>query len=208
MSTNLDKTRITNENMDELNEEVDASEFEPDEAVSEDEGDAASEEEQVESDESTDSEDDDSDDDAEDTSILKERLRVAQEKLDRKTHELERAKKEKKEAPKASSPEDMDVVRLEARGFLNEDEQNLIIRAAKLDGISVIEAAKDDMVLEKIERMRKVKKAERSVDRPTSGSPSVKKDVDYYIRTGKMPTDPVLIAARADRLAEMSRKSR
>lgn len=187
----------------------------PDDAGNEreDESDASEEEEQDASDADPDGdagEDDGEDPDEEDPGLLKERLRIVEEKLDRRNQEVDRLKKDRKESPreKVASTEDPMLARLEARGFLDKEEQELIIRAAKLDGVTPIEAAQDELVLEKIERMRKVKKASRAIDGSSGGSRPAKKDVDYYIRNNKVPSDPELAAQRAERLAQMSQARR
>lgn len=142
----------------------------------------------------------------EDTHFLKERARILQEKLDRREAELERLKtrKPKPDDAPASNGTDTDIIRLEARGFLKKDEQDEIVRAAKSMGVSTVEAAEDEYVLAKIERMRKAKRAAQAADAPSNGSPVARRDANYYIRKGEMPKDPDMIAKVQTELARRS----
>lgn len=152
------------------------------------------------------------DSEGEDSSILKEQLRIAQEKSERYRAERDRLKnaktklldKEEKET-KQTKPE-LDVIRLEARGYTNQEEQEEILRAAKSLGVTPIEAAEDEFVLQKIQRMRAAKRAATSVDRPSNGSPLMSKNVDYYIRKGEIPKDKKMLEEVQVELARRSRE--
>lgn len=193
-----DKTEETNE------EDVEETEPEQDE---EDTGEESAR--GTDADEAGDTEEEES---GEDPQLLKERLRIAEEKADRYKLERDRLKerpsKIEKESETVSSPEELAIIRLEARGFRNSDEQKEILRAAKSMGITPVEAAEDEYVLAKIERMRRTKKAAGAVDRPSNGSGTVKKDVNYYIRKGILPTDRNMLAEVQDELARQARSGR
>jgi hypothetical protein len=85
--------------------------------------------------------------------------------------------------------EDITVARLEARGYIEADEQEEIIRAAKALGISAIDAIKDELVLARIEKIRNKKKTQDATPEPKGRASGVQRDVNYYISKGEMPTD-------------------
>jgi hypothetical protein len=108
-------------------------------------------------------------------------------------------KPEKEPEPKAPviDPEAIknslrDELRLEAQGF-NEDEQKIIKRAATALGVSLLDAAKDDIVKGKIEAMREEQKVQNAIPSPSGKAGSTDTNsVEYYLRTGEIPEDDEL----------------
>jgi len=96
---------------------------------------------------------------------------------------------ETKVAPVASSTEDVTIARLEARGFIDSDEQDAILKASKVLGVSPVDALKDELVLAQIERIRNNKKTQAAVPDSRGRSNAEKKGVEYYIQKGIIPED-------------------
>lgn len=183
---------------DQVTEEAEETEADAEEDSSEEE--SADEAEETEADEAGNEETE------EDVQLLKEQNRIIQEKLDRKEAELSRLKKRETKRPEASSETapDLDLIRLEARGYTKKEEQDAILQAAKSLGVSPIEAAEDEFVLAKIDRMRKAHRAAAAADRPSNGSPVTKRDANYYIRKGELPKDPAMLAKVQEELARQA----
>jgi hypothetical protein len=112
-------------------------------------------------------------------------------RLQKQKEKPEVVKAELKVEPKKPKQEneDIDRLRLEARGFLNEDEQDVILKFSKGLGISAVEAAKDDLITAKIEKMRSEEKTANAIPTPSGKAGSQKHDVDYYISKGEFPDD-------------------
>ena len=100
---------------------------------------------------------------------------------------VETVKTESKVKP--DTQEELDRLRLEARGYLDESEQDIILKFSKGMGVSPVEAAKDDLVKMKIERMREEAKTQNAIPTPSGKAGSQKHDVDYYISKGEFPDD-------------------
>lgn len=85
--------------------------------------------------------------------------------------------------------EDMTLARLEARGYLDSDEQEIIVKASKVLGVNPVDALKDELVLAQIERIRNNKKTQAAVPDSRGRSSAEKKGVEYYIAKGIIPED-------------------
>lgn len=79
--------------------------------------------------------------------------------LEREHEKAKRAIIKSKEKPKRpESSDDTSILRLEARGFLNKEDQEYIVRFAKTENISVVDALDDIIVQDRLrenERRRK-----------------------------------------------------
>ncbi|MGI8467736.1 MAG: hypothetical protein ACR2N3_04720 [Pyrinomonadaceae bacterium] len=91
--------------------------------------------------------------------------------------------------PKKKDDDEIDRLRLEARGFLDESEQDIILKYSKGLGIPLTEAVKDDLITSKIEKMRQDQKTENAIPNPSGKAASQKHDVEYYISKGELPDD-------------------
>jgi tellurite resistance protein len=100
-----------------------------------------------------------------------------------------------KEAPRVESSSDVVVARLEARGFIDSDEQDVIIKASKVLGLNAVDATKDELVLAQIERIRNNKKTQAAVPDSQGKATGAKKDVNYYISKGIVPEDEKMFDA-------------
>jgi hypothetical protein len=88
--------------------------------------------------------------------------------------------------------EELTRVRLESKGF-NDDEQDVILKASKALGITAVEAAKDDIVIGKINAMREEIKTNNAIPSPSGKAGKTDTNsVDYYLRTGEIPEDDAL----------------
>ncbi len=107
--------------------------------------------------------------------------------------------------PQADLNDDLIRARLEARGFLDEAEQDVIIKASKALGLSPFQAANDDIVMAKIDAMRQEHKTNNAIPTPSGKAGTQKHDVDYYIEKGELPDDPEMF----DKVqAELVRRSK
>lgn len=93
------------------------------------------------------------------------------------------------EAPKVENSNDIIVARLEARGYIDTDEQDIIVKASKVLGVNPVDAIKDELVLAQIERIRNNKKTQAAVPDSRGRAEGSKKDVNYYISKGLIPED-------------------
>jgi len=95
-------------------------------------------------------------------------------------------------AEKAADPsEELIRARLEVRGFLDEAEQDVILKYAKGLGISPMLASGDELITAKIAQMRKERKTNDAIPSP-SGKANTKQtnSVEYWIEKGEIPDDP------------------
>jgi hypothetical protein len=93
--------------------------------------------------------------------------------------------------------EDVTRARLEARGILDEDEQDEVMRAAKLLGITPVKALDDDIVKGKLKAMRDQKATKEATPAPGSRGGGTSTDnigrlADKAFETGELPRDPAL----------------
>jgi hypothetical protein len=95
-----------------------------------------------------------------------------------------------------SNSEDVTRARLEARGILDEDEQDEVMRAAKLLGVSPIKALDDDIVKGKLKAMRDQKATKEATPAPGSRGGGTTDNIgrlaDKAFETGELPRDPAL----------------
>jgi stage II sporulation protein AB (anti-sigma F factor) len=120
----------------------------------------------------------------------------------------EKSKKKAKEAPKKEAPAADDAVlsRLETRGVMEADDQNYVLRFAKAEGISPIEALSDPIV---IDRMKANEKTRTSVDatprsnnRANTTQDEVAVAVKKFEQSGELPDgNPALTAKILKRLS-------
>lgn len=191
----------TDEELDDDSDEDDSDDTSDDSDSDEDEDDS----------DSSDTTDDGSDEDSE-----------ADEKKKRKLTTIDRLKKERDEwkakatgeKPKSStkvkkSTEDHALLaRLENRGVMHPDDQAYVIKFAKADGISPIDALKDQVVKDRLERNKKVRLQNKSTPAPSNRTGKVTKNLDYYINKGILPSDPVLAEKVQDEMARRAKAGR
>ena len=120
---------------------------------------------------------------------------------------IEKSKKKAKDTPKREeSTDDAVLSRLETRGVMEADDQNYVLRFAKAEGISPIEALSDPIV---IDRMKANEKARTSVDatprsnnRANTTQDEVAVAVKKFEQSGELPDgNPALTAKILKRLS-------
>lgn len=96
-----------------------------------------------------------------------------------------------------------------ALGIKDTEEQKFVTDAAKRLGISVYEAANDELVAARLDKMREAKKTKDATPSPSRGSgggtANITKLAEKALSTGELPTDPEL---KAKVRAEMRRISK
>lgn len=112
----------------------------------------------------------------------------------------------KPEAPKDEPNDDVIRTRLEVRGFLDAEEQDIIIKASKALGMTPLEAAQDEIVKGRINQLREQKKTQNAVP-PPGGRAGAKNThtVDYYIEKNIVPDDPEMAEKVQNEIARRSR---
>lgn len=146
---------------------------------------------------------------AEDVDTLKEQLA----KKDEQNRQLyarlkKQEKKEPAKAPETPKPEPalapvsndteelkQKLTKLELRelGFKTQEEQEIVLNAAKLGGLTLEQAAENKFVKAQIEEMREERRVQDATPPPSGrGGTRDTNSVDYYIRTGEIPEDDEL----------------
>jgi len=126
--------------------------------------------------------------------------------------ELKELKKKAPLAAGALSPEaEARITRSElfGLGIKDADDQKYVTDAAKRLGVSVYEAANDELITAKLDKMREARQTKDATPSPTRGSgggtANVTKLAEKALATGELPTDP---ATREKVRAEMRRISK
>jgi len=134
-------------------------------------------------------------------SELEERLREARREQDKRWKDRIKSLKgdedSKENSPKVIdsgvvSKEELDRFRLEAKGVEDKASQDFILRYAKLEGMSVSEAMKDELVQAKlnklsadVERMRATQSPTNRTGRPREKTPE---ELARQVEKGQLPT--------------------
>lgn len=158
-----------------------------------------------------DSNEDDSTSDSDEMVMSKADYETLQERLKKAEAMAGYAKRKADTKPEPSTPSDDAILsRLEARGYLEKEEQDVIMGLSKKTGIHPIELLQDidtaELVKAKIEGMRKKKETNSAMPnvsgRPTSDRRNeLDRWVDKYNKTGEMP-DPYKEPELFDKLEE------
>jgi hypothetical protein len=81
-------------------------------------------------------------------------------------------------------------------GIKDADEQKFVTDAAKRLGVSVYEAANDELIAARLEKMREARKTKEATPAPSRGNgastSNVTKLAEKALATGELPTDPAL----------------
>jgi hypothetical protein len=113
-----------------------------------------------------------------------------------------------KEQTQSSSTGDqkrLDRIELNSLGIKDREEQDLILGAAQRLGVSLSEAASDDVVSAKLEKMREARKTKDATPAPSrtgQSTANVTRLAEKALSTGELPSDPKL---RTEVRAEMKR---
>ena len=134
----------------------------------------------------------------------------SQEEIDWKTRAIkaekaiEKAKKKQKSEPK-ESVEDLTLARLEARGVLNQDDQEYVLKYAKVEGINPIEALQDEFVQERLKANERTRKSAQATPKGNNRAGTSTDDVNIWVKrykqNGSLPEgNPALTAKVLDAL--------
>lgn len=112
---------------------------------------------------------------------------------------IEKAKKKQKSEPK-ESVEELTLARLEARGILEEDDQQFILKYAKVEGIDPVKAVGDDFVQERIKanerKRRSAAAAPEGNNRAQGKQDEVAVWVKKYKQNGALPDNNPSLTAK------------
>ena len=135
---------------------------------------------------------------AEDTKDYRKMAEDQRKRAEKAEAELKKLKpKPNQEAPSGDQHR-LDRIELNSLGIKHPDDQSYVISAAKRLGVGLSEAASDELVAAKLEKMaeaRKTKDATPAPGRSTgSSTANVTKLAEKALQTGELPTDPALKA--------------
>ena len=127
--------------------------------------------------------------------------------------ELKKFKTPKVETPAPNTGEhanddNVTRARLEARGYLDEDAQDLILQAAKVLGIDPIKAPENEIVKGQLAALKAKKATNDATPAPSRGggtTTNISRLADKALETGELPSDPAL---KAQVKAEMKRRGK
>lgn len=181
---NINSTNEEHENLDSTNEEQTAEEVE--------------ESTETENEENTKKSSDDTSDESEFTDREK-RLYARAKKAEEELKELRSSEQKEKPKTKKESPEEILVARLEARGVLEADDQSFVLKYAKVEGISPIEALEEEFVQDRLkaneQRRKSSQAAPRNNNRAAKPADEVAVAVKRYKQDGSLPeNNPALTA--------------
>lgn len=97
---------------------------------------------------------------------------------------IEKAKKKGKDKPQEST-EDLTIARLEARGVLDAKDQEDVLRFAKAEGISPVEALEDDFMKSRLEYNKKQRQSAQAAPKGNNRSNNKVDEVDLYVKRYK-----------------------
>lgn len=115
---------------------------------------------------------------------------------------IEKAKAKAKEGgnkeKKAESSDEVTIARLEARGILHPEDQQYILKYAKVEGMHYLEALEDELVKDKLDRNKKVRLSAQAAPKGNNRAPGAQNDVDAAVKKfekdGTLPDNPALVA--------------
>lgn len=129
-------------------------------------------------------------------------------KAEKRLKELE-SKKEDKTSDKSSKEEVSDALlsRLEVRGVLEKEDQDYVLRFAKSEGLSPIDALNDSIVQDRLKANERKRKSADATPRSNNRTGSKADEVDAAVRQfkkdGTLPeNNPALTSKILDRLKE------
>jgi hypothetical protein len=109
-----------------------------------------------------------------------------------------KAKEAKKDTPKSeANSEDTDRLRLEVRGVMEKEDQDYVLKYAKAEGISPIEALSEEFIKDKLAYFTKQRTQKAATSAPSGRTSSGSGNVDALVRKfqkdGSLPDDPAMV---------------
>lgn len=125
--------------------------------------------------------------------------------------------KARQESPAPASEHDLspeaqkrlDRIELNSLGIKDREEQDFVLGAAKRMGVEPSEAASDEVVTAKLEKMRETRKTREATPPPSRGgqaTTNVTRLAEKALSTGELPTDPALRAKVREEMKRLTRK--
>ena len=110
------------------------------------------------------------------------------------------------EAPSETTDE-VTLSRLEVRGVMEQEDQEYVLRFAKAEGISPIEALRDDIVQDRLKANKRKRDSENATPRGNNRAGNTEDEVDTWVRKykkdGSLPeNNPALTSKILDKLAK------
>lgn len=120
--------------------------------------------------------------------------------------ELKKLKKEPKEE-KAEANNEVTISRLEIRGVMEKEDQDYVLRFAKNEGMSPIEALNDPIVKDRLEANKRQRNSAAATPKANNRANQQENEVDAWVRKykkdGSLPDGNTALTAKIlDRLAK------
>lgn len=133
----------------------------------------------------------------------KERALKAEKVIEKSKQKAKESKKDP-EAPKQN--DDTDRLRLEVRGVMEQEDQNYVLKFAKAEGISPVDALNDEVVKDKLTHFAKVRTQKAATSAPSGRTAAPGANIDAMVRRykkdGTLPEDPKLVSKILDKLSQ------
>lgn len=167
--------------------------------------------EEIEDTDSTNSEEDSTGETTEGTSEeskdeKKDEYSDREKQLYARAKKAEKELKEFKEKTPDASADEVTLSRLEVRGVMEKEDQDYVLRFAKAEGISPIDALSDDIVQDRLKSNERKRTSEKATPRSNNRAATKEDEVAMWVRkyekTGELPEDnPALTSKILDKLA-------
>lgn len=96
-----------------------------------------------------------------------------------------KAKKDKQKGKSADSSSEVTLARLETRGVMEKEDQEYVLRVAKLEGTSPIEALDDPIVQDRLKANEKARKSEGASPKGNNRGRGAQNEVDIAVKKYK-----------------------
>jgi len=110
---------------------------------------------------------------------------IKAEKLIEKNKDKVKKAKESKKEQSGDSVSDVILARLETRGVMETEDQDYVLRVAKLDGVSPIEALKDPVVQDRLKANEKARRSENANPTANNRGRGAQDEVDIAVKKFK-----------------------
>lgn len=115
--------------------------------------------------------------------------------------------KPEKKVEKTETPQDeITLSRLEVRGVMEKEDQEYVLRFAKSEGVSPIDALEDPIVKDRLKANERSRNSEKATPRSNNRTADTTDEVDMWVKkyqkTGELPeNNPALTSKILDKLA-------
>lgn len=123
-----------------------------------------------------------------------DRLKTEKAQLQEK---LQGYEKSSQASEQVNTADNLDVVRLEARGVLDAEDQATVLKYAKAEGVSPVDALNDPFVKARLDHNKKQREQKAATPANTGRAGKTTKDLSYYVaryqKDGSLPSDAKLV---------------